>query len=149
MNIRALAETDISFLTSARESFADAWDEKMLLSAFKAGNFYGFIAEEKVENANAPIGFITYSLNVDAADLQDLFVSLNCRRKGVGSALVSAFLADAAARGAKKLFLEVRESNAEAQNLYKKAGFTFLSVRKKYYPDGENAFVFIKECKNK
>ena len=146
MKIRPLSETDIAFLTSACESFSDAWDENMLLSAFRAGNFYGFIAEDTEKGENMPIGFITYSLNVDAADLQDLFVSESRRKKGVGYALIAKFLTDAAARGAKKLFLEVRESNAKAQNLYKKAGFTFLSVRKKYYSDGENAFVYVKEC---
>ena len=144
MTVRPLNKDDIPFLTSARESFPDAWDENMLLSAFRAGNFYGFIAEENV-GAVLPIGFITYSLNTDAADLQDLFVLSEHRKKGVGYALVSAFTADATLRGAKKLFLEVRESNAPARGLYEKAGFTFLSVRKKYYSDGENAFVYIKE----
>lgn len=140
MKIRALDKTDIPFLVSARESFPDAWDEKMLLSAFNAGNFFGFIAED-----GAPAGFITYSVNIDTADLQDLFVAEYHRKKGVGLALVSAFILDAKSRGLKKLFLEVRESNIPAVNLYKKSGFTQISTRKKYYPDGENASVFVKE----
>lgn len=145
MTVRPLYKTDIPFLVSAREYFSDAWDENMLFSAFRAGNFYGFIAEEKCGGGILPIGFITYSVNVDAADMQDLCVAENFRKKGVGYALVSAFIKDAGKRGVKKLFLEVRESNLPAVKLYEKVGFTFLSVRKKYYSDGENARVFIKE----
>lgn len=140
MKIRALYKTDIPFLVSARDSFPDAWDEKMLLSAFNAGNFFGFIAEN-----GAPAGFITYSVNIDTADLQDLFVAENYRRKGVAYALIASFIKDAKSRGVKKLFLEVRESNTPAITLYKKAGFDLISVRNKYYSDGENALVLVKE----
>ena len=141
MKIRALYKTDIPFLVSACESFPDAWDEKMLLSAFKAGNFFGFIVEDGV----LPKGFITYSVNIDTADLQDLFVAENYRKKGVGNALIASFIKDTCARGVKKLFLEVRESNTPAINLYKKAGFNLVLIRKKYYSDGENALVLVKE----
>ena len=140
MTLRALKKTDIPFLVSARECFSDAWDENMLLSAFHAGNFYGFIAEH-----GAPTGFITYSVNTDTADLQDLFVAEDSRKRGVGKALVSAFINAARKKNVKKLFLEVRESNAVAIKLYESAGCTFLSERKKYYSDGENARVYIKE----
>ena len=43
------------------------------------------------------------------------------------------------------VFLEVRESNACAIGLYKKFAFNEIAVRKKYYPDGENAVVMKKE----
>lgn len=140
MIIRPLNKDDIPFLVSARNTFPDAWDEKMLLSAFNAGNFYGFIAED-----GEKVGFLTYSVNIDTADLQDLFVAEACRKKGVGSVLVAEFIKGAISHGVKKLFLEVRESNTPAIGLYEKAGFTFLSVRKRYYSDGENARVYIKE----
>ena len=42
----------------------------------------------------------------------------------------------------KKLWLEVRESNFIAQNLYKKCGFKPTHTRKKYYSNGENAIIF-------
>ena len=140
MNIRPLYKSDIPFLVSAKATFSDAWDENMLNSAFNAGNFYGFIAED-----GAPKGFITYSVNIDTADLQDLFVTEDCRKQGVGKALIEKFIADAKARGINKLFLEVRENNAAAKRLYENLGFTCVSTRKKYYADGENALVYIKE----
>lgn len=145
MNIRPITPSDIGFLTSARTDFPDCWNEEMLYSAFRAGNFYGFIAEESALGKVSPVGFITYSMNVDTADLQDLFVLKTRRGQGIGKALIKEFIFGAKERGAKKLFLEVRESNSVAQKLYLMMGFTKLSVRKKYYSDGENALVFIKE----
>ncbi|MBO4252073.1 MAG: ribosomal protein S18-alanine N-acetyltransferase [Clostridia bacterium] len=145
MNIRPVSSDDIAFLASFKAAFPDAWDENMLKSAFRAGNFYGFIAEESVGENDTPVGFITYSVNIDDADLQDLFVTDSYRNRGVGSALINEFIAGAKDRGARKLFLEVRESNLKAQRLYCAAGFKKISVRNKYYSDGENAFVYIKE----
>jgi ribosomal-protein-alanine N-acetyltransferase len=40
---------------------------------------------------------------------------------------------------ARTLFLEVRRSNTPAIRLYRSLGFYALGVRKKYYPDGEDA----------
>ncbi len=145
MTVRTLNKSDIPFLVSACREFPDAWNESMLLSAFRAGNFYGFIAEDFSDGKSLPIGFITYSVNIDTADLQDLFVAAAKRRQGVANALLSAFKIDAEKRGVKKLFLEVRESNAAAISLYLKAGFNFVSTRKKYYADGENALIYVKE----
>ena len=145
MNIRSITPSDTAFLTSVRKDFPDAWNEEMLYSAFRAGNFYGFIAEEQTDGNIFPVGFITYSMNVDTADLQDLFVLNGYRKRGIGKALVKEFIEGAENKGAQKLFLEVRESNTVAQKLYLAMGFTKLSVRKKYYSDGENAIVFIKE----
>ena len=145
MNVRALKKSDITFLLSSRKDFPDLWNEDMLNSAFRAGNFYGFIAEERAGGKNLPIGFITFSVCCDTADLQDLFVKPDFRKKGVAKALVSAFENDTCERGVKKLFLEVRESNAPAIALYLSGGFKQISVRKKYYSDGENALVLSKE----
>ena len=49
---------------------------------------------------------------------------------------------EAIARGAGWLTLEVRVSNAEAQTLYRKYGFTVQGTRKRYYSDNnEDAFI--------
>lgn len=88
----------------------------------------------------AAIGF-----NLDEADLEIVLVAKERRRQGLGGALMDALMAECAARELKKLFLEVRESNLPAVSLYKKYGFEKISQRKKYYGDGENADVMLKE----
>ena len=44
--------------------------------------------------------------------------------------------------GVDEIFLEVRPTNSSAIKLYEKLGFENISVRKKYYSDGEDAMVF-------
>ena len=41
--------------------------------------------------------------------------------------------------------LEVRVSNVKAIALYQKFGFKNVSVRKRYYSNGEDAYLMIKE----
>jgi len=43
--------------------------------------------------------------------------------------------------GASEVYLEVRVSNEPAINLYRKLGFTVVNIIKKYYHDGEDAYV--------
>ncbi len=46
-------------------------------------------------------------------------------------------LAEAAAHGAHRTFLEVRRSNLPAQRLYERLGFTVADVRRNYYSQPE------------
>ena len=64
------------------------------------------------------------------------------RGKRYGEEMLVHLVREAIARGASWITLEARESNAVAQCLYKKYGFTTVSTRRAYYSDnGENAVV--------
>ncbi len=64
------------------------------------------------------------------------------RGRKYGEIMLLKLLDEAIERGASWMTLEVRESNAVAQNLYRKYGFTTVSTRKGYYSDNnENALV--------
>ena len=64
------------------------------------------------------------------------------RGKRYGEQLLLRLLHEATERGASWITLEARESNAVAQRLYRKYGFTNVSTRRAYYSDnGENAVV--------
>ena len=67
------------------------------------------------------------------------------RRCGRGQKILQDLLEEATQRGVKRVFLEVRVSNAPAQLLYLKNGFTGVYARSRYYPDGEDAIVMKKE----
>jgi [ribosomal protein S18]-alanine N-acetyltransferase len=68
-----------------------------------------------------------------AAEVEGLFVDLDCRRQGVGSALIAACMAWAAKAGASTVRLEVRASNTAAHALYRRHGFSTAGVRRAYY----------------
>jgi ribosomal-protein-alanine N-acetyltransferase len=66
------------------------------------------------------------------------------RRRGFGRVLLEDLLAEGAARGATECFLEVRPSNAGAIALYRALGFEHFDVRRKYYGDGEDAWIMVR-----
>jgi ribosomal-protein-alanine N-acetyltransferase len=68
-----------------------------------------------------------------AAEVEGLFVEFNCRRRGVGSALITACMSWAANAGASTVRLEVRASNTAAHALYRRHGFSTAGVRRAYY----------------
>jgi ribosomal-protein-alanine N-acetyltransferase len=68
-----------------------------------------------------------------AAEVEGLFVEQDCRRQGVGSALIAACMAWAARAGASTVRLEVRASNTAAHALYRRYGFSTAGVRRAYY----------------
>ena len=69
----------------------------------------------------------------DQAHINNLAVRPELRRRGLGSQLLEAIIAEARRLGAGTLSLEVRRSNLAAQRLYLRAGFREEAVRKSYY----------------
>ncbi len=46
-------------------------------------------------------------------------------------------------RDVKEVYLEVRESNQAASNLYQQLGYIIQKVSKRYYSDGESALIMV------
>jgi ribosomal-protein-alanine N-acetyltransferase len=80
----------------------------------------------------AVLGFALARIVADEAELLLLAVKPACRRRGVGRILLEHFEDEAAARGATRLHLEVREGN-HALRLYEQAGFGLVGRRRDYY----------------
>lgn len=78
------------------------------------------------------LGFSLSRIVLDEAELLLLAVSRSAQKSGIGRILLRHFEADAAARGADRLHLEVREGNG-AVNLYNASGFTLVGRRPRYY----------------
>lgn len=142
MNIRRWKYEDILKISQLEKEcfFEDAWDFKQLASSFSNDNFYGIAAEDGGE----VIGYGGITVTGDEADVDNIAVSEPFRFSGVGGALLSALMTEAEARGVKKLFLEVRVSNAEAMKLYLKNGFCGVYARPRYYKNGEDCLVMVR-----
>jgi len=123
------------------EAFFDGWNKNQFESSFKRGNFYVFGLKEK----NKLIAFISVSTAIDSADIEDILVCKNFRRQGIGKRLIDFTLETLKEKGIREIFIEVREGNEQAKQLYFKCGFNKVSLRKKYYSDGENAIILKKE----
>jgi ribosomal-protein-alanine N-acetyltransferase len=73
----------------------------------------------------------------DELHINTIAVDARMRRRGLATALMTHLLAEAAAAGAHRTFLEVRRSNLPAQRLYERLGFTVAAVRRNYYSQPE------------
>lgn len=63
------------------------------------------------------------------------------RRRGVAARLLGHALSRAREKGLTRTLLEVRVGNAGAIALYESFGFSRDAVRRRYYPDGEDALL--------
>jgi ribosomal-protein-alanine N-acetyltransferase len=78
-------------------------------------------------------GFCIFWVIFDEIHINNLAIRPECRRTGLGRALLRAALEDAAARGGRRAALEVRRSNSSAIRLYESFGFRSAGVRASYY----------------
>lgn len=80
------------------------------------------------------------------AEILNVAVRANERRKGIASQLLQELVTHLRERGAERIFLEVRQSNTAAIALYEKQWFERAGVRRGYYrnPD-EDALVYEKK----
>ena len=70
---------------------------------------------------------------LDEGELANIAVRSDLRGRGIGSRLLSRMLEVARDSGVRSLYLEVRESNEHAREMYARRGFQEIGVRKDYY----------------
>ena len=91
-------------------------------------------------------GFAVLSTVLDEAEILEVAVAGNLRRKGFASGLMTEILEWCKKNGISQIFLEVRESNSAARNYYKKFDFIENGFRKNYYKNpSENAVLMSKK----
>ena len=79
-------------------------------------------------------GYAIVSYVVGEAELLNICVSPNFQQRGLGQQLLAHLIKQATQSGNTDLYLEVRESNDQAIQLYQKAGFNEIGRRNRYYP---------------
>jgi len=85
-------------------------------------------------------GIIVYNLLYDRIEIEYIIVPEECRKKGIGSNLLS----EIEKENINNITLEVRESNIPAISFYKKNGYKIETVRKNYYGN-EDGYLMMKE----
>jgi ribosomal-protein-alanine N-acetyltransferase len=85
------------------------------------------------ERAPEPWGLIVGRVVLDEAEILTLGVAEQRRRLGIAGQLIEKLCRVAGRRGAKRLHLEVAESNRAARSLYARLGFLEVGRRRGYY----------------
>lgn len=141
MELRKWKYEDIMEIAALeKQCFSDPWSFRMLADSFFGENVVTAAAEE----GGKVIGYAFAVLAGEDADIANVAVSPACRRRGIASQLLARLEAHVASVGVRRMFLEVRVSNAPAMALYIKRGYVGRYVRPRYYGDGEDALVMEK-----
>ena len=88
-----------------------------------------------VEQDGKVLGMIVAWMLVDEAHIATIATHPEYRRHGIARKLLMYALRYMSKEGAVTSFLEVRESNSAAQEMYRKFGYEEVGRRKRYYKD--------------
>lgn len=91
------------------------------------------------------IGFLIYQELADEVNIDDLFVLRKFRQKHVATNLLDMLITNTKVN--TPIFLEVREDNQNAIDLYKKFGFNIIRSRKNYYSNCD-AYIMERKVEN-
>jgi [ribosomal protein S18]-alanine N-acetyltransferase len=117
-----------------QKSFSLPWPERSFrfeLTANSASRSWVADLDGKI------VGMIVVWLIIDEAHVATLATHPDFRRRGIAKKLLAHALRHLMGDGARSSFLEVRESNIAAQEMYRKFGYEASGRRPRYYKDND------------
>ena len=142
--IRAMRPEDTPAVTRILREAPEAanWPEQSLVESVTRAEGVALVSECDGEIT----GFLMGRQIGDEAEILNLGVLPDRRRRGEGGGLLEKALAEFRTRGAGRVFLEVRESNERAIGFYEKHRFSKTGRREGYYREpGEAAILMEKK----
>lgn len=122
--------------------FSDPWSEKSVATELTNPLSLWVVALDEEQVA----GYVGSQSVEGEADMMNVAVHPNYRRRGIAGELVTHLIAQLAENNVHSLALEVRASNLPAISLYEKLGFTQVGRRPNYYRNPkEDALILKKE----
>ncbi|MEV0196439.1 ribosomal protein S18-alanine N-acetyltransferase [Nonomuraea sp. NPDC050691] len=121
----------------------DAWSEGMMRGELaeqpRTRHYVVALVDEVI------VGYAGLAAAADQADIQTIAVLQAHQGTGVGGAMLAELLREARRRGAREVFLEVRDDNPRARGVYEHFGFEEIGIRRRYYDDGTDAIMMRKK----
>ncbi|MCC6847090.1 MAG: GNAT family N-acetyltransferase [Deltaproteobacteria bacterium] len=116
-----------------------AWTPPRVAASVRGRDALVVVARDDHDRADRIAGFAIMRFGDDDAHLDLLGVRPDCRRRGLGRALVAWAEAPAVLAGITDVFLEVRESNRDGRAFYERLGYRTLGRVGGYYQGREAA----------
>jgi len=132
VHIRWMIRRDMSeVLEIENRSFEFPWSEDDFVRCLRQRNCIGMVAEhdERV------VGFMIYELHRTRLHILNFGVAPGFRRRKVGQQMVEKLVAKLSSQRRRRILLEVRETNLDAQLFFRKLGFRAISVLRDFYDD--------------
>jgi len=142
MLIRAASAADIPALRALdlASPFGARWTDSHYQSFFAPDSTRHLVVA--VEAEGTIIAYLVASGVGKEWELENVVVSPEHLRRGIGRALIEELLGRLRSESVSRLFLEVRESNTAARALYASLGFSETNRRTAYYSNpAEDALV--------
>lgn len=143
MKLDRMNESHVSQVAALEKlCFPDPWSERSVASELDNPLSLWLVATE----GERVLGYVGSQSVLDEADMMNVAVHPDARRRGLARSLVAALIEQLKARDVRMLTLEVRASNEPAKALYESMGFTQVGRRKNYYlAPREDALILRKE----
>jgi len=127
-----------------RASFQFPWSTRFFLDELQVDCARSILAEVE----GRIVGYVLFWFLPEEVDIHNIAVHPDFRRQGIGRLLLEQVVDSARRQERVRVTLDVRFSNAPAQNLYRSFGFVIRGLRKGYYSDnGEDALVMALELR--
>lgn len=131
INIRRATIVDVEDIIAVeRESFTTPWPRQAFIDEMTRNIVSYYIV---MEQGAEIVGYMGMWVIVDEAHITNIAVHPKARRQKIAELAVRQMMLLAKERGAIRMTLEVRKSNAAAIALYEKIGFVSSGLRKDYY----------------
>jgi [ribosomal protein S18]-alanine N-acetyltransferase len=131
ITIRKTEKTDLpEILEIEKMSFREPWKKISFEEEIRDHESFTLLSGEEIA------GYICGWKILDEYNITNLAIRPDLYRKGYADLLVS-HLINIHKDNCRLIYLEVRESNIAAQNLYRKKGFKIVGIRRNYYLNPE------------
>nr|WP_310525235.1 GNAT family N-acetyltransferase [Polymorphobacter sp.] len=116
--------------------YGEAWSTLQLAGTMGLDSSF---ARQAIDSRGAVTGFTLCRAAGPEVELLLIAVTPQQRGHGIGRLLIDTACRDAWRRGASEVFLEVRENNRPARELYRRTGFVDIGRRADYYAGTDGA----------
>lgn len=133
--LRDMTQADVDAVLSIEQAVQTyPWTRGNFSDALESG----YVCRVDEENGEIR-GYVMLRPLVDEAELLNIGVAGTHQRRGEGRRILREMLDMARAKQLRRVFLEVRPSNAAAIALYRSTGFSEVGVRRGYYQNANGS----------
>jgi ribosomal-protein-alanine N-acetyltransferase len=142
INLRKFLSADlVKVMEIERNSFSEPWPESYLKKFCKNHPHEFLVAENKGE----VVGFVAGEISENLGKVSLIAVDQNYREKGVGKKLLEFILNHFKEKGIRTVVARARTENEKGVAFLKSFGFEITEMIKKYYPNGDDAYLMEKD----
>lgn len=136
-----MIQTDLDAVnTIEMQAFQDPWSKQDFINELES-NPYSCIYVKEINGE--VVAYVDLWIAYENAEIANIAVKKEFLHQGIASELMQYCLQKIQQSKCENFTLEVRVSNMNAIKLYEKFGFQTVSKRKKYYDDGEDAYLMV------